>query len=68
MGERIMYRTSASKSRPSPGWAKTRLWTEKPLLHLGLSPQEQAKPPPLREILRVAEYGEGWGVPASWAE
>jgi hypothetical protein len=24
------------------------------------------KPPPAREILRVAEAGEGWGVPASW--
>jgi hypothetical protein len=34
--------------------------------HLGLSPQEQAKPPPVREILRVAECGEGWGVPAQW--
>jgi hypothetical protein len=36
--------------------------------HLGLSPQEQAKPPPVRELLRVAEQGEGWGVPANWAE
>jgi Transposase zinc-binding domain/Putative transposase len=35
--------------------------------HLGLSPPEQAKPPSVREI-RVAEYGEGWGVPASWGE
>jgi hypothetical protein len=34
--------------------------------HLGLSPQKQAKPPPVREILRVAEQGESWGVPASW--
>jgi hypothetical protein len=33
---------------------------------LGLSPQEQAKPPPVRQILRVAECGEGWGVPAEW--
>jgi len=22
---------------------------------------------PAREILRVAEHGEGWGVPAEWA-
>jgi Transposase zinc-binding domain/Putative transposase len=36
--------------------------------HLGLSPPEQAQPPPAREILRVAEQGEGWGVPANWAE
>src|SRR5262245_23737612 len=24
------------------------------------------RPPPAREVLRVAEAGEGWGVPASW--
>jgi hypothetical protein len=32
--------------------------------HLGLSAQPQDKPPPIREILRVAEQGEGWGVAA----
>jgi len=32
--------------------------------HLGLSPPEQAKPPPIGEMLRVAEQGSG--VPASW--
>ena len=32
--------------------------------HLGLSPPQQHKPPPPREILRVTERGEGWGVPA----
>jgi hypothetical protein len=34
--------------------------------HLGLSPPQQEKPPPIREVLRVAERGEGWGVPAEW--
>jgi hypothetical protein len=34
--------------------------------HLGLSTPAQDKPPPVREILRVAEQGESWGVPASW--
>jgi hypothetical protein len=34
--------------------------------HLGLSTPPQDKPPPVREILRVAEHGEGWGVPAEW--
>ena len=29
-------------------------------------PLSAAKPPPAREILRVAEHGEGWGVPADW--
>jgi hypothetical protein len=36
------------------------------LEHLGFSTQPQDKPPPLREVLRVAEQGEGWGVPANW--
>jgi hypothetical protein len=31
--------------------------------HLGLSTPPQNKPPPVREILRVTEHGEGWGVP-----
>jgi hypothetical protein len=35
--------------------------------HLGLSEPPQDKPPPVREVLRVAEQGEGWGVPAEWA-
>jgi hypothetical protein len=34
--------------------------------HLGLGTPAQNKPPPVREILRVAEHGEGWGVPAEW--
>jgi len=34
--------------------------------HLGLSTTEAEKPPPAREVLRVAEQGEGWGVPAEW--
>jgi hypothetical protein len=34
--------------------------------HLGLPLPEQNKPPPPREVLRVAEHGEGWGVPADW--
>jgi hypothetical protein len=34
--------------------------------HLGLSPPPEEKPPPIREVLREAEYGEGWGVPAEW--
>jgi hypothetical protein len=35
--------------------------------HLGLSTSEAAKPPPpARESLRVAEHGDGWGVPAEW--
>jgi hypothetical protein len=35
--------------------------------HLGLSSPEAVKPPPpAREVLRVAEQGDGWGVPAEW--
>jgi hypothetical protein len=36
------------------------------LNHPGLSTPPQDKPPPVRELLRVAEHGEGWGVPADW--
>jgi len=37
--------------------------------HLGLStPQAERPPPPVPEILRVAEHGDGWGVPAEWGE
>jgi hypothetical protein len=35
------------------------------LEHLGLSTPEAEKPPP-PEIRRVAEHGDGWGVPADW--
>ena len=31
--------------------------------HLGLSTPGAEKPPPLREVLRVAQHHEGWGVP-----
>jgi hypothetical protein len=31
--------------------------------HLGLSAPPQDKPPPVREIVRVAEHGESWGAP-----
>ena len=35
--------------------------------HLGLTGPEVAKPPPpAREVRRVAEHGDGWGVPAQW--
>jgi hypothetical protein len=35
--------------------------------HLGLSnPEAEKPPPPVRELLRVAEHGDGWGVPQEW--
>jgi hypothetical protein len=37
------------------------------LEHLGLSsPEAEKPPPPVREMLRVAEEGDGWGVPQEW--
>jgi hypothetical protein len=36
------------------------------LEHLGLRSSELDRPPPPREILRVAEQGEGWGIPPGW--
>jgi hypothetical protein len=40
--------------------------TARILDHLGLSTPEAENPPPMREVLRVAEPGEGWGLPAEW--
>jgi hypothetical protein len=37
------------------------------LEHLGLSRPQTEKPPPIRELVRVAEHVDGWGVPAAWA-
>ena len=35
--------------------------------HLGLStPEAEKPPPPLPQLVRVAEQGDGWGVPAAW--
>jgi len=34
--------------------------------HLGLTTAGAEKPPPVPEILRVAEHDDGWGVPAEW--
>jgi hypothetical protein len=31
-----------------------------------LSTPQAEKPPPIRKTVRVAEHGEGWGVPAEW--
>jgi len=39
---------------------------EQILDHLGLNTPPLDKPPPLREVLHVAEYGDGWSVPAEW--
>ncbi len=36
------------------------------LEHLGLRTPQAEKPPPERELVRVAEHGDGWGVPADW--
>ena len=42
------------------------LAVRKLLDYLGLGTPLEEIPPPIREILRVAEHGEGWGVPADW--
>jgi hypothetical protein len=35
--------------------------------HLSLGNPEAKKPPPsVRQVLRAAEHGDGWGVPAQW--
>ena len=45
------------------GFVSDQLAVGRVLDHLGLSAPEAAKPLPIREIVRVAEHGEGWGVP-----
>lgn len=61
-----------SQGRCAPTWARLiakvhdELSIRRILDHLGLSAPPQDKPPPVREILRVAEHGESWGVPADW--
>ena len=49
------------------GFVTDTVATGRILGHLGLSTPQQGKPPPIREIARVAEHGGGWGVPAEWA-
>ena len=44
------------------------LFIRRILDHLGVSPPEEAKPPPPRELLRVADPGESWGAPENWGE
>jgi hypothetical protein len=36
------------------------------LEHLGLSTPQAEQPAPVRELVRVAKHGDGWGVPAGW--
>ena len=59
--EAELQETSAEppRRRCTPTWARL-------IAKVGLSAPPQDKPPPVREILRVAEYGESWGVPADW--
>ena len=34
--------------------------------HLGLGAPDAKKPPPIHEVIRVAEQDEGWRGPAQW--
>jgi hypothetical protein len=57
---------------PDPGQHRTLFYGEysnrvRGAVHRAPSTREAEKPPPPpREVLRVAEHGEGWGVPAEW--
>ncbi|HXK11090.1 MAG TPA: hypothetical protein VMT70_15690 [Vicinamibacteria bacterium] len=46
---------------PDPGQHRT-------LFYAGYSSRVRLAPPPppARELLRVSEHGDGWGVPAEW--
>ena len=49
------------------GFVTDQAAVDKILDPLGLStPEAEKPPPPVREVLRVAEHDDGWGVPAEW--
>jgi hypothetical protein len=59
--------TRCGKRMSTIAFVTDRVAIGKILDHLGLSTLEAEKPPPhVRELLCVAEHGEGWGVPAQW--
>jgi hypothetical protein len=50
---------------PGRAFVTNQLTITRILDHPGLSaPQAEKPPPPVREVLRVVEHGDGWGVPA----
>ncbi len=55
------------RRRCSPGWARliAEVYQVDPLVCTRCG-KRMKPPPPVREILRVAERGDGWGVPADW--
>jgi len=59
--------TRCGRTMQMTAFLTDQLSIRKILDHLGLGTPPQDKPPPAREILRAAEHGEGWGVPAEWA-
>ena len=69
------HRLLRAVRQPGPGRRSARRGPDAGNLHQAASPTlvahmgqpHQDKPPPAREILRVAEHGEGWGVPAEWS-
>jgi Putative transposase len=66
-----VYSNRARRLRRSGPCEKRRAAAAKALLAMlghGLSTPEAEKPPPLREVLRVAQHHEGWGVPAEWSD
>jgi hypothetical protein len=59
--------TRCGKRRSTIAFVTDPLAIGKILDHLGLStPEAEKPPPPVPELLRVAEHGEGWGMPAQW--
>jgi hypothetical protein len=51
----------------SPPFGSLKFDREEILDDLGLStPEADKPPPPVREMLRVAEHGWGWCVPLEW--
>ena len=51
-------------NRRSPSWGRliAKVYQVDPLV----CTRRGTRHPPVREVLRVAEHDDGWGVPAEW--
>jgi competence ComEA-like helix-hairpin-helix protein len=66
VGPKLAQRIVEHRQKEGSFRSVSELLNVKDIDHLGLPLPEQNKPPPPREVLRVAEHGEDWGVPADW--
>lgn len=65
-GDSILDATCRTPLRTAPARMTGPLTTGESLSLCWVSMPTEPPPPPAREVLRVAEHGDGWGVPADW--